>query len=519
MRKLTGLLVLALVVSLLAPISGVSGEQEIVTIRMSSEIPYTFDIQNDALAKMIYDKFGILFESVDYEGSYETMMLDALSGTMADVVYTEPLYDLYGFSNMIDSEYFRTVPDELLAKYPTLQAQVEASEVCGAVREHFGGNYILPKVDCLDPTIYVSERKGIYVRQDWLDKLGLEIPTTWEELYEVAKAFTEQDPDGNGVADTYGLTGDTIGNMRYFFSALGHTNMNWVKQEDGTWIHGALMDDNVVCLEWLRKMYEGGYIDPEMGSTKWEQAVAKFASGTFGMVIRNADADWLNNVIVKGFYEANPDKGNPFEFISLIPALSLAKEDLPAMDKYIDTMCAVQFNADLSDELLDRYLAFHEWSMSEEGQLCAMGLEGIDWERTADNKIVKLVDADGNKPNLAEKYPSLAVTYMPTWRFLLAADPDVEYFVKFNDEIKAANLEYAAIRNQNPIASDMRVKLISAQSMLDANAFKFTAEYWNVIISDKPVAEAFAEMKARAMQDGFEQAIQEVNAICQEKGW
>jgi hypothetical protein len=45
-------------------------------------------------------------------------------------------------------------------------------------------------------------RTAVNLRKDWLDKLGLEIPKTTDDLYEVAKAFTELDPDGNGVDDT-----------------------------------------------------------------------------------------------------------------------------------------------------------------------------------------------------------------------------------------------------------------------------------------------------------------------------
>ena len=36
------------------------------------------------------------------------------------------------------------------------------------------------------------------IRQDWLDKVGAKMPTTMEELLEVAKKFTYEDPDGNG---------------------------------------------------------------------------------------------------------------------------------------------------------------------------------------------------------------------------------------------------------------------------------------------------------------------------------
>jgi putative aldouronate transport system substrate-binding protein len=44
------------------------------------------------------------------------------------------------------------------------------------------------------------------IREDWLKKLNLPVPQTTEELFKVAKAFTEQDPDGNGKNDTYGLS-------------------------------------------------------------------------------------------------------------------------------------------------------------------------------------------------------------------------------------------------------------------------------------------------------------------------
>lgn len=44
------------------------------------------------------------------------------------------------------------------------------------------------------------------IRKDWREKLGLPIPTTQDELAKLATAFATQDPDGNGQADTYGMT-------------------------------------------------------------------------------------------------------------------------------------------------------------------------------------------------------------------------------------------------------------------------------------------------------------------------
>jgi putative aldouronate transport system substrate-binding protein len=46
---------------------------------------------------------------------------------------------------------------------------------------------------------------AMFIRTDWLQKLHLDVPATTEELYKVAKAFAEQDPDGNNVKDTYGM--------------------------------------------------------------------------------------------------------------------------------------------------------------------------------------------------------------------------------------------------------------------------------------------------------------------------
>ncbi|CAK4820449.1 unnamed protein product, partial [Aphanomyces euteiches] len=48
----------------------------------------------------------------------------------------------------------------------------------------------------------------LWIRTDWLKKLGLEPPKTMDEMIKIAKAFTEQDPDGNHKADTFGLNID-----------------------------------------------------------------------------------------------------------------------------------------------------------------------------------------------------------------------------------------------------------------------------------------------------------------------
>jgi multiple sugar transport system substrate-binding protein len=67
---------------------------------------------------------------------------------------------------------------------------------------------------------FSAQANVLLVRKDWLDKLGLQAPKTWDDVAAVAKAFTTQDPDGNGKADTYGLAvpGST---------ARGYTSWFW----------------------------------------------------------------------------------------------------------------------------------------------------------------------------------------------------------------------------------------------------------------------------------------------------
>ncbi|EIS64775.1 extracellular solute-binding protein, partial [Yersinia pestis] len=63
---------------------------------------------------------------------------------------------------------------------------------------------------------------ALFVRKDWREKLGLEQPKNWQDISTLAKAFTFNDPDGNGKNDTYGfiLPGSTTrGYASWFISS------------------------------------------------------------------------------------------------------------------------------------------------------------------------------------------------------------------------------------------------------------------------------------------------------------
>lgn len=121
---------------------------------------------------------------------------------------------------------------------------------------------------------------SFFIREDWLEKLNLEVPTNEEEMLAVAKAFTENDPDGNGAKDTYGIGGfqfgDTAGLFRYMYNA------NWVNVEDGEMVVGP--NNMKEATAFKRALYEAGVVDKDLLTDK-DGAKAKqdFLNGKIGM--------------------------------------------------------------------------------------------------------------------------------------------------------------------------------------------------------------------------------------------
>lgn len=120
------------------------------------------------------------------------------------------------------------------------------------------------------------------VRQDWLDKLGLDTPETLDEFYQVLKAFKEQDPDGNGKEDTYGLSTAGLYEIQGFMSAAG------VKQryvmEDGKRVIPYATEAAIPVYEWFAKLYKEGIMDPNFATNDTGKMRNLFLTDRVGMV-------------------------------------------------------------------------------------------------------------------------------------------------------------------------------------------------------------------------------------------
>lgn len=104
---------------------------------------------------------------------------------------------------------------------------------------------------------------GPAIRQDWLDKLGLKMPTNTDELYEVLKAFKTQDPNGNGKADEIPFTGMKADDLTFGIANLVYafdTHFDFYIK-DGKVTHGMLENNMKEALTYLNKLYSEGLLD------------------------------------------------------------------------------------------------------------------------------------------------------------------------------------------------------------------------------------------------------------------
>ena len=100
---------------------------------------------------------------------------------------------------------------------------------------------------------------GLMMRQDWLDNVGMEAPTTIDEWYDVLVAFKEGDPNGNGELDEIPFDAGSAGHL-LFMPAFGIQNGVYVDPETGKVGYGQYSQEYKAYLETMAKWYAEGLI-------------------------------------------------------------------------------------------------------------------------------------------------------------------------------------------------------------------------------------------------------------------
>ncbi|NOU68873.1 extracellular solute-binding protein [Paenibacillus sp. LMG 31461] len=138
----------------------------------------------------------------------------------------------------------------------------------------------------------------LWIRTDWLAKLGLKPPQTMDDVISIAKVFTEQDPDGNGRKDTFGLNlnknlFDGYSGLEGFFGGYHAYPYNptngsgsqtmWLTDKEGNLVYGGIQPEVKTALGKLQQMFRSGYINPEFAVQDGTKASEAETSGKVGM--------------------------------------------------------------------------------------------------------------------------------------------------------------------------------------------------------------------------------------------
>ncbi len=126
------------------------------------------------------------------------------------------------------------------------------------------------KLMAIPETSIASGPSLIWLRKDWMDKLGLEDPETLEDALNIVREFIKKDPGGNGPGNTVGLvcdeelTGDTGVAYEYqldmIFASFGAYPKQWI-EKDGEVVYGSVQPEAREALIKIHELYEEGVID------------------------------------------------------------------------------------------------------------------------------------------------------------------------------------------------------------------------------------------------------------------
>ncbi|GIO37713.1 sugar ABC transporter substrate-binding protein [Paenibacillus antibioticophila] len=137
----------------------------------------------------------------------------------------------------------------------------------------------------------------LWIREDWMEKFNFSAPKTLTDLEIIMEAFTNQDPDGNGIKDTYGLTigfknwiNTWMSDGGWVFGAYGTMPNQWNLNEDGKLEYGSIAPGAKFALGKLRDWMEKGYIPEMAGWYDEAKAAEEFTAGRAGIV---AGPHWM----------------------------------------------------------------------------------------------------------------------------------------------------------------------------------------------------------------------------------
>ncbi|MCU6794382.1 extracellular solute-binding protein [Paenibacillus sp. WQ 127069] len=264
--------------------------------------------ENNEFVRFISDKLNIKYEHTwqtpDGDPYKQKIDLVIASGDVPDVMFVnETQLKLLVNSDLVadlTSAYDKNIS-------PELRKVFDSTKELSLSQATFNGKLMAipnsqPGADAMNV---------LYIRKDWLDKLGLPEPKTLSDIENVAKAFIERDPGGNGKNNTLGLTGTqdiiNIGSSIFGFDTIfsyydAYPEL-WIKNKSGNVEYGSIQPENKAALAKLREMYAAGIIHKEFVAETTSTGREKVISGKVGMFF---GPFWMGSFMLMDSVKQNP---------------------------------------------------------------------------------------------------------------------------------------------------------------------------------------------------------------------
>lgn len=326
------------------------------------------------------------------------------------------------WARLVDAGLVAPVKD-VLPQMPQRTERYYTNELRNALATVNGELYGLAQPSVLPRT------DGLVIRQDWLDKLGLKAPTTTEEFLAVAKAFTEQDPDGNGQNDTYGfgafvespgLYSMGLGpRFEFLYGAYGAAGVFDVSSADSFGMN-ARKPGFYQATEFIKELNAAGVIDPDWPTLKKDEFRARWKQGRYGMMIESFAA--LSTVANYKDFDANFPEG---EWAAIAPPKGPEGASANGLTIENIRIYAISQRA-MSEGKGEAIARLLEWLATDEGYyLFGFGQEGVNYTLDADGNVT----TEGIAPEQA--WTSKEMQPLTQLRNLVYYNSDVELKARY----------------------------------------------------------------------------------------
>ena len=149
---------------------------------------------------------------------------------------------------------------------------------------------------------------ALWYRSDWLNTIGMEVPSNAETFLEMLDAFTNGDPDGNGQPDTYGTAFERLDAISQRFIhgmfRVGAEGNGWIVQPDGSFVHAIETAEFRAALEYQRQVWEADVSHPDSLTQTSNEIREQLMAGVVGS---GANAFINLNLMRTQAQEINPD--------------------------------------------------------------------------------------------------------------------------------------------------------------------------------------------------------------------